>query len=356
MYEKSDKRRKEDAFYGVLKARMPELGQRHHAGESLRSLAKELGIQGRTLRVWFEEAGIEIKKFKAPKKYSQDIRDKISEAYSVGKTWAEIKFKFNCGAKIINRVIDENSSLKRHSASEVCRFLGCSEPSDGEKRAYCKLHSKCSVANCPNAWHVDGICSTHKRRLDTTGTVGEEIPVKGQKPKGVPCEVEGCIKLSAVDGLCHMHYRRRAKTGEVGLPESSRGANGTGCITSSGYVSITVSRKTTAEHIYNMELHLGRKLLDNETVHHKHGERAMNCIKWLELWSKAQPYGQRLKDKLAFWRWALETYKDLEEKLGDQEVDIIDPTCDCFYCERHRTGNYLELLKLPKYQLPKKEV
>lgn len=172
---------------------------------------------------------------------------------------------------------------------------------------------QCSAKGCNSVvgrHGARGLCGLHYQRWQK----GEPINAprkRTQYPKDTKCSIPECGRPVRSKGLCGCHYQRARFARPMEKPVGKQ--DGTSrSINADGYVYMTRDGRAIGEHRWVMEQHLGRKLFQHENVHHKNGQRDDNRIENLELWSKSQPAGQRVEDKLAWAREFIKQYEWLE--------------------------------------------
>ena len=117
-----------------------------------------------------------------------------------------------------------------------------------------------------------------------------------------------CINRPIARRLCTKHYQLAKKLNKLNEYPRMNRKNGTGSFGTNGYLFVRRENTNVGLHRIIMEKKLGRRLLPGESVHHLNGDRVDNRIENLELWTTAQPPGQRVEDKIVWAKSFLEQY------------------------------------------------
>ena len=66
---------------------------------------------------------------------------------------------------------------------------------------------QCGVLRCTRPLYCKGLCSSHYRRLMTTGNVRADIPLRIAKyTDDMKCSVKGCTRKPYAKGKCQRHW------------------------------------------------------------------------------------------------------------------------------------------------------
>lgn len=163
-------------------------------------------------------------------------------------------------------------------------FMGKTKDLTGKKFGYLSVVSKHRI-NGQLKWKTVCVCGNERYHFTYDLTSG--------KVKSCSCKRGEFCKIN--------------NTGE----NNPRWKGGLPMINSRGYKEFRHGElRGVLEHRYVYEQHYGIKLLPHQNIHHVNGDKLDNRIENLELWDTSQPQGQRVEEKIMFYKELYEKYKD----------------------------------------------
>ena len=107
-----------------------------------------------------------------------------------------------------------------------------------------------------------------------------------------------------------------------------------------GYMYIRIDGKDVGEHILVMENHIGRRLAENEVVHHINGNKLDNRIENLQLMTNAEHVRMHNKDKRKVTKCRI---------CGKEGRMHARGLCNSCYCKKYAEGGLHEYEKVSQH-------